>query len=286
MKVFTVLLCCCVMSVSFGQQISGKLLSAAEAPIPYAAVILNSPLDSSLVKATTSNEAGNFSLKGLLPSEYLLRITVLGYADYNKKINFTGNDLALGTIILTESAQNLTEVTVVAEKPMVQVLADKTVFNVQNTINATGTSAFELLRKAPGVIVDNNGGFIVEGKTGVQIFIDGKLSILQGEDLTNFLESLQATDIEAVEIITQPSSKYDAAGNAGIINIKLKKDKSLGTNGTYTTGVTAGDFARYNSSVNFNSRGKKGEPLWYLQQPFWKDHRLFKPVAHPGQQPV
>ena len=81
-------------------------------------------------------------------------------------------------------------------------------FNVENTINATGTSAFELLRKAPGVIVDNGGGFIVGGKTGVQIFIDGKLSVLQGEDLTNYLESLQATDVEAVEIITQPSSIF------------------------------------------------------------------------------
>ncbi|MEM8847403.1 MAG: TonB-dependent receptor, partial [Bacteroidota bacterium] len=247
-----------ITALSFGQEISGTLKSALEEPIPYAAVTINSPLDSSLVKATISNEQGVFVLKGMLPSEYLFKVSVLGYADYKRKINYTGGDLELKPIILTESTQNLEEVTVVAEKPMVQVLADKTVFNVENTINATGTSAFELLRKAPGVIVDNNGGFIVEGKTGVQIFIDGKLSILQGEDLTNFLESLQATDIEAVEIITQPSSKYDAAGNAGIINIKLKKDKSLGTNGTYNTGATSGDFVRYNSSINFNNREKKG----------------------------
>ena len=247
-----------ITALSFGQEISGTLKSALEEPIPYAAVTINSPLDSSLVKATISNEQGVFILKGMLPSEYLFKVSVLGYADYKRKINYTGGYLELKPIILTESTQNLEEVTVVAEKPMVQVLADKTVFNVENTINATGTSAFELLRKAPGVIVDNNGGFIVEGKTGVQIFIDGKLSILQGEDLTNFLESLQATDIEAVEIITQPSSKYDAAGNAGIINIKLKKDKSLGTNGTYNTGATSGDFVRYNSSINFNNRGKKG----------------------------
>nr|WP_298999859.1 TonB-dependent receptor [uncultured Allomuricauda sp.] len=244
--------------VSFGQKISGTLKSALNEPIPYAAVTINSPLDSSLVKATISNEDGTFVLIGMLPSEYLFKVTALGYSDYKKKINYTGGDFALNPIVMTEATQNLEEVTVVAEKPMVQVLADKTVFNVENTINATGTSAFELLRKAPGVTVDNNGGFIVEGKSGVQIFIDGKLSVLQGEDLTNFLESLQATDIEAVEIITQPSSKYDAAGNAGIINIKLKKDKSLGTNGTYNTGATSGDFVQYNSSINFNNRGKKG----------------------------
>ncbi len=82
--------------------------------------------------------------------------------------------------------------------------------------------------------------------------------MLQGEDLTNYLESLQATDIEAIEIITQPSSKYDAAGNAGIINIKLKKDKSLGVNGSITSGMTVGDFVRQNNSINFNARGKRG----------------------------
>ncbi|MEO1547314.1 MAG: TonB-dependent receptor [Bacteroidota bacterium] len=240
------------------QTIKGKLTNATDAPVPYAAVTLSSPLDSSLVKATISNEEGIYVLKDLQPSEYLFKVNVLGYADLERKINYENGDLDMGTLVLTEVTENLAEVTVVAEKPMVQVMADKTVFNVQNTINATGTSAFELLRKAPGVIVDNNGGIIVEGKSGVQFFIDGKLSVLQGDDLVNFLESLQATDIESVEIITQPSSKYDAAGNAGIINIKLKKDKSLGTNGTYTTGVTTGDFARYNNSLNFNNRGKKG----------------------------
>ena len=200
----------------------------------------------------------SFVIKNAPNGNYLFRVTNLGFSDYRKQLTYEGGDLDMGTILLESETENLDEVTVVAEKPMVQVLADKTVFNVENTINATGTSAFELLRKAPGVIVDNSGGIIVEGKLGVQIFIDDKLSVLQGQDLMNYLESLQSTDIEAIEIITQPSSKYDAAGNAGIINIKLKKDKSLGTNGSITTGVTVGDFARYNSSINFNSRGKKG----------------------------
>ncbi|MEM7485547.1 MAG: TonB-dependent receptor [Bacteroidota bacterium] len=244
--------------LSHAQNISGTVHTKYGEPIPYAAVILNSTLDSTLVKATTTSEEGNFLLKDIVSKTYVLKITNIGYADYTKTIRYEGKQLNLGTIVLVEQAENLQEVTVVAEKPMVQVLADKTVFNVENTINATGTSAFELLRKAPGVIVDNSGGIIVEGKSGVQIFIDGRLSILQGEDLTNYLESLQATDIEAIEIITQPSSKYDAAGNAGIINIRLKKDKSLGVNGSITSGVTIGDFARQNNSINFNARDKKG----------------------------
>ncbi len=240
------------------QIIKGKVIDENEAPIIFAAVTLNNPIDSSLVKATITADFGVFEFDGITAGKYNLKISSIGYSDYSKQIDFSGDQLDLGTIYINTQAENLEEVTVVSEKPMVQVLADKTVFNVENTINATGTSAFELLRKAPGVIVDNGGGFIVEGKTGVQIFIDGKLSVLQGEDLTNYLESLQATDIASVEIITQPSSKYDAAGNAGIINIKLKKDKSLGTNGTFTSGMTVGDFARTNSSINFNNRERKG----------------------------
>ena len=251
----------CMLLLSVGltaQTIKGRVIDENDAPVVFAAITLNAQKDSSLVKATITADYGIFELSGILPGKYVLKISNLGYADFSKRIDFSGEDLDLGVFVLSSQTQNLEEVTVTSEKPMVQVLADKTVFNVENTINATGTSAFELLRKAPGVIVDNNGGIIVEGKTGVQIFIDGKLSVLQGEDLTNYLESLQATDVEAVEIITQPSSKYDAAGNAGIINIKLKKDKSLGTNGTFTSGLTVGDFGRTNSSLNFNNRGRKG----------------------------
>ncbi len=253
---FGLLLICC--STVSGQSISGKLITEEGVPLSYATVLLNTISDSTLVKATTSREDGSFIMRRLNAGRYRLDITSIGFQTFSRDISIGISNLNLGDIVLGTATEELSEVTVTAEKPMVEVLADRTVFNVENTINATGSSAFELLRKAPGVIIDNNGGIIVEGKSGVQFFIDGKLSVLSGEDLINYLESLQATDIEAVEIITQPSSKYDAAGNAGIINIKLKKDKSLGTNGTYTTGVTTGDFARVNSSINFNTRGKKG----------------------------
>jgi hypothetical protein len=241
-----------------GQNISGKLVSDTGESLPFAAVVLYAPSDSSLVKATISMEDGSFELKGIVQGAYFLKITSLGFKDFQKELLVLQSPLVLGEISMESSTEQLNEVKVISEKPLVQVLADKTVFNVKNTINATGTSAFELLRKAPGVVIDNNGGIIVEGKAGVQIFINGRLSVIQGEDLMNYLESLQATDIEAIEIITQPSSKYDAAGSAGIINIKLKKDKSLGTNGTVTAGLTVGDFGRTNTSINFNNRSRKG----------------------------
>ena len=154
------------------QIIKGKLVDDNGAPVIFAALSLNNPKDSTLIKATISAEMGEFHFDDILQGEYALKITNIGYADYHKRLNYQGGVLDLGTIYLNAQAENLEEVTVTQEKPMVQVMADKTVFNVANTINATGTSAFELLRKAPGVIIDNNGGIIVEGKTGVQIFID------------------------------------------------------------------------------------------------------------------
>lgn len=253
--IFLLLLICLDINA---QSISGRVYSQEKETVPFAEVTLNRLQDSTLVKAVITNEQGNFEIKNVPSGTFNLNITNIGFADYQKEVELSEISLNLGNIVLETTAEMLDEVEVVVEKPMVQVLADKTVFNVENTINATGTSAFELLRKAPGVIIDNSGGVIVEGKTGVQFFIDGRLSVLQGEDLMNYLESLQATDIEAIEIITQPSSKYDAAGSAGIINIRLKKDKSLGTNGSITAGVTVGDFARTNTSINFNNRSKKG----------------------------
>ena len=254
--ILSIFLICFVSQVS-AQNIRG-IVESDLGVVTAATVALTLPADSSLVKASITNKRGEFIIKGIDSGDYLLFISYLGYEEYWKPIILESQDSNLGSIVLNKRTEKLDEVVVVAEKPMVQVLADKTVFNVQSTINSIGESALGLLRKAPGVTVDNGGGIIVEGKSGVLFYIDGKVSALSGDDLNNYLESLQATDIESIEIITQPSSKYDAAGNAGIINIVLKRDKSLGTNGTLTGGITVGDFARYNSSINFNSRGKQG----------------------------
>ena len=189
---------------------------------------------------------------------YQLKISGLNIQEYaSAVIILQDKNIILENINIKTKQNQLEEVQVVVKKPIVEIFADKTVFNVQNTISAAGLTAMELLRKAPGVIVDNNDNLIVEGKTGVQIYIDGKPSILFGADLTNYLKTIQSSDVDVIEIITQPSSKYEAAGNAGIVNIKLKKDKRFGTNGTAAVGYAIGTFAKYNSSLTLNSRGKK-----------------------------
>ncbi|EAY27422.1 TonB-dependent receptor domain-containing protein [Microscilla marina] len=239
--------------------VTGKIKDKDGEPVIAAVVaLLTSPGDK-MVKAAVAKNDGTFTIKMVKAGSYKLQIRVLGYKDYSSKaFTVSGNATkALDAITLENDIESLGEVVVKAEKPLVQVLADKTVFNVDNTVGTTGSSGFDLLRKAPGVIVDNNDNVMVEGKSGVLFYINGKPSVLRGEDLVNYLKTLQATDIEAIEIITQPSSKYDAEGNAGIINIKLKRDKSLGTNGTVSLGLIAGQYNRYTSSLSFNNRTKK-----------------------------
>jgi len=246
-----------VCLVTFSQQVvKGKVVDDQSFSIPYAVVSIYLVNDGQLIKAEITGENGNFIINNLEKGTYYIDIKSLGFKTFtSENFNLDNNTKDFETIKI--ETETLDEVLIEAEKPMIQVFADKTVFNVQNSISATGDSGLELLRKVPGVLLDNNDSIIVEGKTGVLIFIDGKPTILRGEDLSNYLKTIQSSDIDSIEIITQPSSKYEAEGNAGIINIKFKRDKSLGTNGSISTGATYGDFGRYNTALSINNRSKK-----------------------------
>jgi len=158
---------------------------------------------------------------------------------------------------LNKLASELKGVTVTTKKPIVEVKADRTILNVEGTINSTGTDALELLRKSPGVTVDKDDNISLSGKNGVQVYIDGKPTPLSGSDLANYLKSLQSSQIESIELITNPSAKYEAAGNAGIINIRLKKNKTFGANGSVNAGWNIGTYAKYNTGIALNYRNKK-----------------------------
>lgn len=238
--------------------INGKIALEDNKKMAVTSVLLYPENNQTLLKVVVIDDAGNFAFQGIKAGNYVLKIDALGFESYKSAVfTIVDKNITLPVIVLKIATSELKEVVIKKEKPMVQVLADKTVFNVENTINATGTSGFELLRKAPGVVIDNNDNLIVEGKSGILIYIDGKQSFLTGTDLSNYLKTIQATDIEAIEIITQPSSKYDAAGNAGIINIKLKKNKNFGTNGSLSSGYNYGKFGTSLSSASFNNRNKK-----------------------------
>ncbi len=239
--------------------IAGKVLGNDNEPISFANVLLYAVQDSNLVKAEYTAEDGSFQLLNIGAGKYFINISFVGLPDYNSAAFelSTGQSLVLPDIRLSSKGVDLAEVTVTSKKPLVEVHPDKTVFNVEGSINATGNNVLELLKKSPGVVVDNNDNIILNGKGGVRVYIDGKPTQFSANDLAAYLKTIQSTDIATIEIISNPSARWDAEGNAGIINIRMKKDKRLGGNGNVNLGYGVGQLQNYEGSVSGNYRNKK-----------------------------
>lgn len=240
------------------QKITGRVLQADGAPAEFATVTLHLAADSTLVKGTITGANGQYELSGVAAGRYYLLADVIGAGKNTTPVfDYPGDVLTLDDLKLIDGMQSITEVTVIARKPVIEVKADKTVLNVEGTVNSTGLSALELLRKAPGVTVDNNDNVTIKGKNGVRVMIDGRDVPLDGKDLAAQLKGMQASDIANIEIISNPSAKFDAAGNAGIINIKLRKNKALGTNGNFGAEGIQGETPKGGLNLSLNHRAEK-----------------------------
>ncbi len=239
------------------QQVQGITTDTEGKPVQGATVSLLKDTGNAILKFTVSNEKGSYVFTGVQDGQYRVSITHVGYQPTVSGIfKVAAAPVAVNEIRLTKSSGNLSNITVTAKKPIVEVKADKTILNVEGTINAVGSDALDLLRKSPGVTVDKDDNLSLAGKNGVQVYIDGRPTPLSGQDLAQYLKTLQSSNIEAIELITNPSAKYEAAGNAGIINIRLKKNKSLGSNGSVNAGVNVGTYAKYNTGINLNYRNR------------------------------
>jgi iron complex outermembrane recepter protein len=242
---------------AFAQKISGVVRQADGKAIEFATVTLHKAADSVLVKGAITGTDGTYEIAGVEAGRYFLTANVIGMGKANSEtFDYDGRDKTLEPVSLKETSQQLGTVNIVARKPPIEVQADKTVLNVEGTVNSTGLNALELLRKAPGVTVDNNDNLSVKGKNNVRIMIDGREVPLDGKELAMQLKGMQAADIANIEIITNPSAKYDASGNAGIINVKLRKNKALGTNGNVSVDLIQGITPKANGSFSLNHRGK------------------------------
>ncbi|MCF0069128.1 TonB-dependent receptor [Dyadobacter sp. CY261] len=259
-KTLLSLLICGTSLASFAQTftITGLVKNQQNEPVGFAAVSVNQSKDSTLVKADVADEQGAFKITGVSEGKYFLRISAVGQQLHNSAtFDVSGRDVNLPAITMAPEAKQLNEVKVTGTKPLIEVKNDRMVFNVEASINATGSNALDLLQRSPGVQVDRDENILVRGKTGVRIYIDGRPSPLAGKDLASTLKSMNSADIEAIEIITNPSAKFDAAGDLGIINIRLKKNAKLGTNGNISLGGMFGITPKYNASLNLNHRDKK-----------------------------
>jgi iron complex outermembrane receptor protein len=236
--------------------IKGQLEGLATGEQPVLNLLLAK--DSVLVKTTIPDTTGKFDFNQLKEGVYILHITHIGYQSYySKLIDISKQDINLPPIQLIPKANELEAVKVSAARPFIQKKIDRVVVNPDALISNAGTTSLDVLEKAPGVLVDIDGNISMKGKSGVMVFIDNKPTYMAAGDLANYLRSLPSGSIDAIELMTTPPAGYDAAGNAGIINIKLKKNTARGLNGDINLSYGQGRYLRSNNSFNFNYRINK-----------------------------
>lgn len=239
-------------------KISGKIVDAqTNETIPYASAILTDRKTKAKVRTVQSDLDGNFSIPNLPNGVYTFKASYIGYQTMVRdSISITGalKSINLGTIKMKTGKGNiLNEVVVTAQKPTMQLGIDKKIFSVDQSVVSEGGSATDVLQNVPSVQTDMDGGVSLRG-SAARVLIDGKQSLIGGGDVAQILASIPASSIETIEVITNPSSKYDAEGQTGIINIVLKKNKKLGFNGNVA--LTAGNRDNYNATTNLAFQNK------------------------------
>jgi len=228
--------------------------------IDAASVSLLKAKDSSLIKVAITDKDGNFSIENVKDGAYLVLATSIGHSKtYSNVFTLSAAQplVNIGALQLVPQDKNLAGVTVISKKPFIERKADRTVLNVESSISSTGSTALEVLEKAPGVTVDKDGNISLKGKSGVMIMVDNKPTYLSGPELTNMLRNMSSNQLDQIEIMTNPSAKYDASGRSGIINIKTKKNKQKGFNGSASTAYTQGIYSKTSNSVNLNYKNGK-----------------------------
>ena len=236
-------------------RLSGCVQDENRQPVEVANVLLKQAKDSTYITGMLTDTQGCFSFDQPL-GEYLLHITLIGSEDLYVPVVLQGNK-NVGELTLKSSSALLDEVTVTAARPVIKRLVDRVVFDAHNTIASAGGSALDLLREVPGLQVGQNSIGII-GKGGIKVYINDRETKLSGDELIDYLRSYDASQILKVEVITTPPSKYDAAGNAGIINIRLKSRPKDYVGGTASASYSAGEKDNYGyGGVSLNlSKGR------------------------------
>jgi outer membrane receptor protein involved in Fe transport len=237
-------------------KLSGEIFDKITSkPIEYSNVVIYNSKDSSLINGTITNPSGEFSFDKLPFGRMYVKISYIGYKTIiidSIIINPKSKEINLGRIILETSAFNLDEVVVASERDMMVNNLDKKIINVEKNITSAGGTAVDVMQNIPSVSVDVDGAVSLRGNKNVTILIDGRPNGLASIGSGDLLNQIPASSIESIELVTNPSAKYDPEGTAGIINIVLKKRTNIGLNGIISANAGTGD--KYNSSLNFNLR--------------------------------
>ncbi|MBB1285737.1 TonB-dependent receptor [Flavisolibacter sp. BT320] len=271
--VLFVLLFCAFISAHAqeGGNLHGVVKDEAGKGLSSATVSLLKLADSSLVKVALSEVSGAFDFVNIKEGSYLLSVTNVGFAKtFSNSFSLAdGQKLSLPAIILTAAAGNMSAVVVQARKPLVENKIDKMVVNVDAAPTNAGSSALEVLEKSPGISVDRDGNISLKGKQGIIVLMDGKQTYLSGQDLANLLRNMPASQLDQIEIMTQPSAKFDASGNSGIINLRTKKSMMKGFNGSINLSFVQGRYHKSPNSFQFNYRTGKVNLFTNLSYSYW-----------------
>lgn len=238
--------------------IKGNIIDSTKAPVPFATIALIRSQDSSIFKGAITDEIGNYCFSNIKSGNYLLKISTVGFSTkYSFLIKFDSSvSVTIPDIILTSQAKKLDEISITAIKSPIEFKDGNIIVNIEGSPLAVGNSAYDLLMHLPGVTV-SNGNISIEGKEGVKIFIDDRAQQMSGQQLINLLRSINSSSIEKIEILKNPSVKYDASGTAGIINIKTKKIKITGFSGNANYTLSHGLDILHYAGFSLNYKAKK-----------------------------
>jgi hypothetical protein len=254
-------ICCSLIAFSQANKgsINLKVLDHEGKRVENATLEVLRSTDSLLVKSGITDENGFAEIVQLPSALYLVKVSTVNHTPVFIQVSIDSSQQAaiVHEVVLSPKSAQLQVVTVTAKKPFIQKLSDRIVVNVENSIVSAGSSALDVLERSPGITIDQNDAISLRGRAGVIIMIDGKPTPMTGADLANYLRGLPSNAIERIEIITNPSAKYDAAGNSGIIDIRMKKDQRLGVNGTATAGYGQGVYPKANAGSTLNYRNKR-----------------------------
>jgi len=254
------------------QVISGRVVETGGNGLENANITVLNATDSSAVKYGVSDKQGYFELTNLTNGVFILKVTCIGYhTQFLNNIKFHSSSIKLTDIVLGAELKELREVKIVQKTPILQRKVDRLIFNLNSTIMANGSSLFEALRVAPFLTVSDNSVSMV-GKGSMAVMVNEKLINLSGTDLTNYLKTLRSENVEKIEIITTPPAKYEAQGNAGLINIVLKKNESLGWRGSLSSSLMQQTYSSYNNSLALFFRSTKINSSFTFNQS--KNHNI------------
>lgn len=255
------LLCCFLLTAQPNNEavvgtLKGKIIDKnLQQPVPYATVAIHDGANK-IITGGISTEDGDFLISDIPKGNYTLKVQFIGYKTYSQPIEISkqNKDVNVGTILLEEAAEALDDVTVVAERTTIEQKIDRKVINIGKDLTTTGGTASEIMNNIPSVNVDQDGNIALRGNQNVRILIDGKPTNI---DAAQLLKQIPSTSIKKIELITNPSAKYNPEGMSGIINIVLHKNSNIGFNGNVNLGLNFDENARFNSSVDLNYRTGK-----------------------------